>query len=52
MAKFSILHQTHFILEATKQVLAANCWDFTPNGVGEYAGKALYYEKQKQQVVF
>ena len=40
--------------EATKQVLAAlTAGIFTPNGVGEYAGKALYYEKQEtKQVVF
>jgi uncharacterized membrane protein YbhN (UPF0104 family) len=32
--------------EATKQVLAAlTAGIFTPNGVGEYAGKALYYPK-------
>ncbi len=32
--------------EATKQVLAAlTAGIFTPNGVGEYAGKALYFEK-------
>jgi hypothetical protein len=42
------------VLEATKQVLAAlTAGIFTPNGVGEYAGKALYYEKQEtKQVVF
>jgi hypothetical protein len=40
--------------EATKQVLAAlTAGIFTPNGVGEYAGKALYYEKSEtKQVVF
>jgi len=40
--------------EATKQVLAAlTAGIFTPNGVGEYAGKALYFEKQEtKQVVF
>ena len=40
--------------EATKQVLAAlTAGIFTPNGVGEYAGKALYYEKHEtKQVVF
>ena len=32
--------------EATKQVLAAlTAGIFTPNGVGEYAGKALFFEK-------
>lgn len=42
------------LAEATKQVLAAlTAGIFTPNGVGEYAGKALYYEKQEtKQVVF
>ncbi len=42
------------VLEATKQVLAAlTAGIFTPNGVGEYAGKALYYEKHEtKQVVF
>ena len=35
------------IFEATKQVLAAlTAGIFTPNGVGEYAGKALYYPKE------
>lgn len=40
--------------EATKQVLAAlTAGIFTPNGVGEYAGKALYYDKQEtKQVIF
>jgi hypothetical protein len=40
--------------EATKQVLAAlTAGLFTPNGVGEYAGKALYYEKDKtSKIVF
>lgn len=40
--------------EATKQVLAAlTAGIFTPNGVGEYAGKALYYPKSEaKQVVF
>ena len=40
--------------EATKQVLAAlTAGLFTPNGVGEYAGKALYYEKTKaKEIVF
>lgn len=42
------------VAEATKQVLAAlTAGIFTPNGVGEYAGKALYYEKNEtKQVVF
>ncbi|WP_134148051.1 lysylphosphatidylglycerol synthase domain-containing protein [Flavobacterium sp. 270] len=40
--------------EATKQVLAAlTAGIFTPNGVGEYAGKALYYPKtEAKKVVF
>jgi hypothetical protein len=42
------------LAEATKQVLAAlTAGIFTPNGVGEYAGKALYYEKSEtKKVVF
>jgi hypothetical protein len=42
------------VSEATKQVLAAlTAGIFTPNGVGEYAGKALYYTKtETKQVVF
>jgi hypothetical protein len=35
------------VSEATKQVLAALTADFLPNGIGEYAGKALYYEKSE-----
>lgn len=40
--------------EATKQVLASlTAGLFTPNGVGEYAGKALYYEKEKtSKIIF
>jgi hypothetical protein len=40
--------------ESTKQVLAAlTAGLFTPNGIGEYAGKALYFEKTKtKQIVF
>jgi hypothetical protein len=40
--------------EATKQVLASlTAGIFTPNGLGEYAGKALYFEKSKaKQIVF
>ena len=40
--------------EATKQVLAAlTAGIFTPNGVGEYAGKALYFQKSEtKKVVF
>jgi hypothetical protein len=39
---------------ATKEVLAAlTAGIFTPNGVGEYAGKALYYEKSEtKKIVF
>jgi hypothetical protein len=42
------------VFEATKQVLAAlTAGIFTPNGVGEYAGKALYYPKSEaRKVVF
>jgi hypothetical protein len=42
------------VSEATKQVLAAlTAGIFTPNGIGEYAGKALYYEKSETtQVIF
>ncbi len=40
--------------EATKQVLAAlTAGIFTPNGLGEYAGKALYFEKIKtKKIIF
>ncbi len=40
--------------ESTKQVLASlTTGIFTPNGVGEYAGKALYYEKSNvSEIVF
>jgi hypothetical protein len=40
--------------ESTKQVLGAlTAGIFTPNGVGEYAGKALYFEKLKtKKVIF
>ncbi|MFM2231138.1 MAG: hypothetical protein RL607_2396 [Bacteroidota bacterium] len=40
--------------ESTKQVLAAlTAGIFTPNGIGEYAGKAFYFEKKEAgQVVF
>ena len=38
--------QSISLFEATKQVLAAlTAGIFTPNGVGEYAGKALFYPK-------
>ena len=40
--------------EATRQVLAAlTAGLFTPNGVGEYAGKAMFYDKSEiKQIVF
>ena len=40
--------------EATKQVLASlTAGLFTPNGVGEYAGKALYFDKKEtKKIVF
>ena len=38
--------------EATKQVLAAlTAGLFTPNGVGEYAGKAMYFDKTQTKKV-
>jgi hypothetical protein len=38
--------------EATKQVLGAlTAGLFTPNGVGEYAGKALFFEKSKTKII-
>ncbi len=42
------------LLEATQQVLGAlTAGLFTPNGVGEYAGKALFFEKSKaKKVIF
>ncbi|MEN9337034.1 MAG: hypothetical protein RLZZ500_2021 [Bacteroidota bacterium] len=42
------------LIESTKQVLAAlTAGIFTPNGIGEYAGKAFYFEKKEAgQVVF
>ena len=42
------------LIESTKQVLGAlTAGIFTPNGVGEYAGKALFFEKSKaKKVVF
>jgi hypothetical protein len=46
--------QTITIGETTKQVLASlTAGIFTPNGIGEYAGKALYFEKNKtKKIVF
>ena len=40
--------------EATKQVLAAlTAGLFTPNGIGEYAGKALFFDKKEaKKIVF
>ena len=42
------------VSEATKQVLGAlTAGIFTPNGLGEYAGKALYFDKSKtKQIIF
>ncbi len=42
------------IAEATKQVLGAlTAGIFTPNGLGEYAGKALFFEKIKaKKIIF
>ena len=42
------------LFDATKQVLGAlTAGLFTPNGIGEYAGKALFYEKsQAKNIVF
>lgn len=38
--------------ESTKQVLGAlTAGIFTPNGLGEYAGKALYFDKSKTKTV-
>jgi len=49
----SYLHKIT-VLESTKQVLGAlTAGLFTPNGVGEYAGKALFFEKSKaKKIVF
>ncbi|MEY2703467.1 MAG: hypothetical protein RLY43_2106, partial [Bacteroidota bacterium] len=40
--------------EASKQVLAAlTAGLFTPNGIGEYAGKAMYYNKKNtKKIIF
>lgn len=42
------------VFEATKQVLASlTAGIFTPNGIGEYAGKALFYPKtETKNIVF
>ena len=49
----SYLHEIS-LPEATKQVLGAlTAGLFTPNGVGEYAGKALFFEKSKaKKIIF
>ncbi len=49
----SYLHKIS-LLEATKQVLGSlTAGIFTPNGVGEYAGKAFFFEKIKiKKIVF
>jgi len=49
----SYLHKIS-LPEATKQVLGAlTAGLFTPNGVGEYAGKALFFEKSKaKKIIF
>jgi hypothetical protein len=46
--------KTISIGEATKQVLGAlTAGIFTPNGLGEYAGKALYFDKKEtKKVIF
>lgn len=46
--------RTISLSEATKQVLGAlTAGLFTPNGVGEYAGKALFFEKDKtKKIIF
>jgi len=47
----SYLHKIS-LPEATKQVLGAlTAGLFTPNGVGEYAGKALFFEKSKAKKI-
>lgn len=49
----SFLHKIS-VVEATKQVLGAlTAGLFTPNGVGEYAGKALFFEKSNaKKIIF
>ena len=40
------------VFEATKQVLGAlTAGIFTPNGLGEYAGKALYFKKTETKTI-
>lgn len=57
---FEILKWKHLVAtfkpitlsEATKQVLAAlTAGLFTPNGIGEYAGKAFYFDKKDTKTV-
>lgn len=44
--------QTINVATATEQVLSAlTAGLFTPNGIGEYAGKALYFEKSKAATI-
>lgn len=49
----SYIHEIS-LAEASKQVLGAlTAGLFTPNGIGEYAGKALFFEKSKaKKIVF
>lgn len=49
----SFLHKIS-LKEATKQVLGSlTAGIFTPNGIGEYAGKALFFEKIKtKKIIF
>lgn len=47
-------HHKISVAESTKQVLSAlTAGLFTPNGLGEYAGKALYFDKKSaKKIVF
>jgi len=49
----SYLHKIS-VMEATKQVLGAlTAGLFTPNGIGEYAGKALFFKKSEtKKIIF
>ena len=41
------------IFEATNQALSSlTAGLFTPNGIGEYAGKALFFEKRQTKKIF
>jgi hypothetical protein len=52
VAKSCLEYQT-YCKRGYKQVLAALTAGILPNGIGEYAGKALYYEKSETtQVIF